>query len=172
MGYAVLVLLLIIVVYLYAITKGQLSQVKSELSRKETIIDNYERVQNNLYKEQNESYIQQKEDFAFVIKNQISLVQKKGLYSSYDPEDLCRMIIDNGYIIGVDKIQDIDFDKFEKTIKAALYADKGYLQAWQSDSTQLFRTDQYGKHIPLTDEELNKLKNHDFDFIFDSLQLF
>lgn len=172
MGYTALGVLLIIVGYLYLLTKDSLSKAESKIKEKDAIIDQHEESRRKYFQEQSDAYLKEKEDLAFVIKNMVILTQSKGLYSQYDPDELCQIIKDNDYIIGVKSIQDIDFKHFEKTIKAALYADKGYLQAWQRDSTQLFRMDQYGKHIPLTDEELNKLKNHDFDFIFDSLKLF
>lgn len=172
MGYGALSFLIIIFVALYASAVDKLHDAQAKNDNYEHAIQSYEESRSRWFKEQSDNYRKNKEDFAFIIKKQISLVQKKGLYSHYDPEDLCRMILENDYTIGVKDIQDIDFEHFENTIKAALYADKGLLQAYQSDSTQLYRIDQHGKHIPLSDEELEKMRKKDFDFIYDSLRLF
>ena len=174
MGYTALFALFLFVGYLYLMAKENLSNAESELKRKEAIIDRYKESEQKLFKEQNDAYRKGKEDFAFVIKSQVLMTQAKGLYSRYDPDELCRMIIDNDYIIGVRGIQDIDFKHFEKTIKAALYAEKGYLTWYQKDCEDKIvnvRVDDRGRHIPLTDEELIKMRNHDFEFIFESIAL-
>ncbi len=171
-GYTALFALFLFVGYLYLMAKENLSNAESELKRKEAIINRYKESEQKHFKEQNDAYRKGKEDFAFVIKSQVLVTQAKGLYSRYDPDELCRMIVDNGYIIGVEGIQDIDFEHFEKTIKAALYADKGFLSIYQSDNKDQFRIDDRGRHIELTDEECAKIRNYDFNFIYDSLKLY
>lgn len=172
MGYAIISALLILFIILYGMAQDQLSLEKRDRKRAQEAVRDLEQSRNNLWKEKNDFYCKQKEDFQFVIKKQIENVQSKGLYSRYDPNELCRMIIENDYIIGVRCIQDIDFDHFEKTIKAALYADKGFLSIYQSDTKDQFRIDDRGKHIELTDEECAKIRNYDFNFIYDSLKLY
>ena len=172
MGYGALSFLIIIFIALYASAVDKLHDAQAKNDNYEHAIQIYKESQSRWFEEQSDNYRKNKEDFAFIIKKQISLVQKKGLYSHYDPEDLCRMILENDYTIGVKDIQDIDFEHFENTIKAALYANEGLLQVYQSDSTELYRIDQHGNHISLSDEELTKIYKKDFEFIYESLKLF
>lgn len=109
------------------------------------------------------------ERFVIVIKNEISRVQLEGHYTKYTEDELCAMILENGEKIGVTAIEDISFFFFEDTIKAALYASKGYFDVHTSPSGARYRIGKNGKHIPVTDEEIEMLENYDFDFIYDSL---
>lgn len=107
--------------------------------------------------------------FVLVIRNEIYRVQSKGHYTKYTKDELCSMILEYGEKIGVTTIEDISFFLFEDIIKAALYASKGYFDIHTSPSGERYRIGKKGKHIPVTDEEIEMLKNYDFDFIFDSL---
>lgn len=123
-GYTALFALFLFVGYLYLMAKENLSNAESKLKEQDAAIDQYKESERKHFKDQNDAYRKGKEDFAFVIKKMILLTQAKGMYSEYDPDELCRMIIDNDYIIGVMTIQDIDFEHFEKTVKKALNAEK------------------------------------------------
>jgi len=111
----------------------------------------------------------ERERFVLVIENEIYRVQSEGHYTKYTEDELCSMILEYGEKIGVTTIEDISFFLFEDTIKAALYASKGYFDIHTSPSGARYRIGKKGKHIPVTDEEIEMLKNYDFDFIFDSL---
>jgi hypothetical protein len=172
MGYGIITILFLGCLCLYLITNDRLKQCQSELNRKDESIAFLEQVRNNLCTKDNQNYIQTKDDFKYIIIKQLEIVHKKGLYISYSIDDLCQMILDNGYIIGVEKIQDINFEHFEKTVKAELYANDGYLSIFQGDRYPQYRLGKHGEHIPLTDDEIDRMENYDFQFIYDSLRLF
>lgn len=109
--------------------------------------------------------------FALVIRNEIFRVQSQGLYTDYDADDLCDMILEHGSRIGVTSIENICFVLFERTIKAAIYASEGYFDIHMSAYGEPFRFGKNRKHIPITDEEIEKLENYDFDFVYDSVSL-
>jgi hypothetical protein len=113
----------------------------------------------------------EKKIFSKVLENEIYHVQASGEYTKYDADDLRDIIILYGRLIGVTSIDDISTYAFEDTIKAALYASKGYFDIYQTPTGETFRIGKHGKHIPITEEEEEMLRNYDFDFIYDSVPL-
>lgn len=127
-----------------------------------------------------------------VIYKLVEQVQNKGLYTNYKTSVLCDIILRNSKITDIifddelldDNIEDddeeycldindVDFDHFENTIKTALYADKGYLTIhYPTDIDKpMYRLGKYGKHIPITAEECEKMNNKNYDFIFESIEV-
>ena len=113
----------------------------------------------------------EKNIFSKVLENEIYHVQASGEYTKYDADDLRDIIIHNGNLIGVTSIDDISAYTFEDTVKAALYASKGYFDIYQTPTGEVFRLGKNGKHIPISEEEEEMLRNYDFDFIYSSVPL-
>ena len=174
MGYGVLAALLGLVTFLYFHTKEEYDSEHRERLEQEGKISHLQDVRRNLYEEINKYYCQQKQDLEFVLKNEIKRAHEKGLYTRYAVDDILRMILENHCEVGIRKIQDIDFKNFEKTIKTALYADKGYLSVFQkylNENPEFYRMDDRQRHILLTEEEYEKMCNKNYDFIFDSIEI-
>ena len=116
-----------------------------------------------------------------VVTQLIKQVQQKGIYTNYKAKTLCDVIMRNLEELGVAfvdeygeliiRIEHLNCDNFEKTIKTALYADKGYLTIHTPEDKPMYRVGKDGKHIPIQTEEYFKMINKEYDFIFDSIEL-
>lgn len=115
---------------------------------------------------------QEKSEVALQAALRLAILTKIERYAS-DPkslkdwttDELADLVSKHTTKAGLTSLQDVDACDIARVIKIAIFAEGGLLDHYSDFSGQSFRLIRDGSFVPLTEEELEKIIAHDYDFI-------
>lgn len=115
---------------------------------------------------------QEKSEIALQAALRLAILAKIEHYAS-DPQvlgdwtadEIADIVVKHAPKVGVTSLQDVADCDIARVIKIALFAEGGLLDYYSDFSEKLFRITRDETLVPLTEEELEKIIAHDYDFI-------
>ena len=173
-----------------------LSEEQKHCTERGQTILNLEAKINELYSRIDDLYIQSKADLEYAIHSEIIHAQSHEKFLMYSADDLTKIILKHLWFFypKIKYASDLSAYDFEKLIKISICADRNLLDAdhgywigsykkkffrrtktgkyvlWKGDLDGYFRITATGRYVLVTDEEMEKIKNMDYDFILDEIE--
>lgn len=126
--------------------------------------------QNNLLTELNELSQKKEADFRYIILLAVKNLKGQGKFKKYSAKKLTDIILEYRDYSNISNLTDINFEKFEKVIKTSICASKGlldYYTHYELYGEKIFRLNSKEQPIFLSDFEITKMENKDYDFILE-----
>lgn len=160
-SYLISEILLILFIALWAWTRHDLTEERNASERLQKQNAELKGTNNSAWEEIGELKAQRQKDLKALIRHFLSASK-----SRKPSEKAVQEIYDNlryvGNIVTVEDFLKYDFDYILKVTK---YAKNGVLDIYYSPDEQPFRIGVDGKHIFLTDNEVEKMENKDYSFL-------
>ena len=145
---------------------------KEELEKEnENLREELLQLRNEHYNLSNELYKKSNDDFWHCVHLAVQHTQTKVPWvAKYKSEELTDIIVEHLSYAKVSEPKDIVLEGFEKKIRIALCASKGWLDVWQDFYyNKLTRLLPNGEFVFLSEVESDMLSNGEYDFVLETL---